>query len=275
MLSHFLQHSHGHECENIFIGGITTFSFLLQKSENCHKYYQQGSCKINEVVTYDAKIGFAVCSPDLCAKLNNPTAAAARRKRSHVGEVKHHISKYGETSPEKMASHLKVFKRDVVGNLGKNGKIVSEMFDIDDKLEKYKFDEAILDEASQTLTRRRRQSSSRRKTTKRSTTVATTKKPAVVKKFYAPMNGTGECFRLGSAVPCESTDNDIFFKLDINLHFPRCSKSSLQLFLIDGSPGCKVDEKNNCREEVKLAQSSEADFLLSLRKQARKKRSPQ
>lgn len=243
---------------------------MLQNSENCNRYYQQGSCKIDEVVTYDVTTGFAVCSPDLCIKLNNPTAAAARRKRSHTEEAKHHIAKYGETSPEKMTSHLKLSKRDVVGNLGK---IRSDMFDIDDKVEKYKFDEAILDDGSQALTRRRRQSSSRRRATKRPTTVATTKKPAVVKKYYAPMNGTGNCFRLGSAEPCESKDNDIYFKLDVNLHFPRCAKSSLELFLIGGIAGCKVDENNNCREEVKLAESSQADFLLSLRKQARRKRS--
>lgn len=204
--------------------------------------------------------------------LNNPTATTTRRKRSNL---KHHIAKYGETSPEKMKSNLKVFKRDVAGNLGKNSKmIISDMFDTDDTMEKYKFDEAILDDASQTI-RRRRQSSNRRKTTKKpTTTLATTKTPAVVRKYYAPMNGTGKCFKLGTAEPCESVDISIVFTLDSNLHLPRCFKKSLQLFLIGGSPGCKVDENNNCREEVKLAQSSEAEYLLSLRKQARKKRSP-
>lgn len=69
-------------------------------------------------------------------------------------------------------------------------------------------------------------------------------------KSYAPLNGDGECYKLGSSSICSEYGDQSRFVVDQNIHVPKCSTTNLQLHIIGGTNNCNLDHNGQCKKSV-------------------------
>ena len=80
-------------------------------------------------------------------------------------------------------------------------------------------------------------------------------------KSYAPLNGDGECYKLGSSSICHEYGAQSRFVVDQNIHVPKCSSGNSQLQLINGRLTCNINDKGECKPSVHIAKDKAASHI--------------